>query len=221
MGEKFEVRADGHRFSVYGAAPLISPRAAIVVIQEIFGVNAHIRAVADGFAAEGYLAIAPALFDRLRPKIELGYSDAEIAEGRGLRARLDWKDCLADVQAAITYAGKIGPVGIVGYCFGGGVAWLAASRLEGLKAAVGYYGGPWVEFAREAPRCPVMLHFAAKDANIPVKLAEEMRANTPTLIAHVYDADHGFNCDQRPQYDAFAAALARRRTLAFFKAVLG
>lgn len=222
IGEKIILTAaDGHTFSAYLARPAQAPRGAIVVVQEIFGVNGHIRAVADGFAAVGYLALAPALFDRRTRGVELGYSEADITAGRALRGQLEWDEYLADTQAAIDHAARSGPVGIVGYCFGGGVAWLAACRLKGLAAAVGYYGGPWAEFINETPRAPVMLHFGARDQMIPVKLAGEFRAKAPAVIAHVYDADHGFNCDQRAHYDAYAAALSRSRTLAFFQATMG
>jgi carboxymethylenebutenolidase len=222
MGENITLRAaDGHSLAAYKAAPQGSPRGGIVVIQEIFGVNGHIRSVCDGFAADGYLAVAPALFDRVQKGVDLGYGADDIAKGRELRGKIGWDGAMADSAAAIAEAAKAGAVGIVGYCYGGGVAWAAGCRLGGLAAAVSYYGGPWAELTGETPRCPNLLHFAARDQMIPVSLAEQMKASHPTIATHVYDADHGFNCDQRVHYDGFAATLARKRTLAFFTAVLG
>lgn len=221
MGENIELKtADGFTLSAYRAAPRGATRGGIVVAQEIFGVNSHIRAVCDGFAADGYLAIAPALFDRAERNVELGYGEADVARGRDIRGKLAWPQALADVAAARLAASAGGAVGIVGYCYGGGVAWLAGCRVPGFAASVGYYGGPWTEYKAEAPKCPSMLHFGAKDPMIPVGLADEMRTLHSTIIAHVYEADHGFNCDQRKSYDAFSATLARARTSAFFAATL-
>ena len=222
MGKMIELKAkDGHRFGAYRAQPAAAARGGLVVIQEIFGVNQHMRGLCDGFAADGYVAVAPALFDRVERGVDIGYSADEIARGRALRGKMNWEQVMADVAAAIAEARLAGRVGIVGYCYGGGVAWVAGCRLKGLTAAVGYYGGPWTETAQEKPQCPTLLHFAAKDGMIPVSLADTMGAAHPTIATHVYDADHGFNCDQRGSYDAFSATLARRRTLAFFGAILG
>lgn len=212
--------ADGHRFDAYIAEPKGAPRGGLVVVQEIFGVNGHIRSVCDGYAADGYYCVAPALFDRLEAGIDLGYGGDDLTRGRDLRGRMNWADCMKDVTAAVAAAAQAGKVGTVGYCYGGGVTWLAAALVPGLSASVGYYGGPWAELADRAPQCPAMLHFGAKDAMIPVSLAETMKARHPSVIAHVYDADHGFNCDQRVHYDGYAATLARRRTLALFEAAL-
>ncbi len=213
--------ADGHRLSAYRAAPAGSPKAAIVVIQEIFGVNSHIRAVCDGFAADGYLAIAPAMYDRVERNFECGYSAPEIEKGRGIRMQLKPEGEEADVAAAVAEAARAGvKVGMTGYCYGGRVAWVAAAKVAGVSAVAGYYGGGWGDLKDLAPRCPTMLHFGAKDAHIPVALAAEMKALHPQIVTHVYDADHGFNCDQRGSYDAFAAVTARARTLAWFHAAL-
>ena len=221
MGKMIELKAsDGHRFGAYRAQPAAA-RGGLVVIQEIFGVNQHMRAVCDGFAADGYAVAAPALFDRVERGVDIGYTPDEIARGRALRGKMNWDQVMADVAAAIADVKSAGRVGIVGYCYGGGVAWVAGCRLKGLAASVGYYGGPWTETAQEKPQCASLLHFAAKDGMIPVSLAETMSAAHPTIATHVYDADHGFNCDQRGSYNAFAATLARRRTLAFFSAILG
>jgi len=212
--------ADGHRFEAYIAEPKGTPKGAVVVIQEIFGVNGHIRAVSDGYAADGYYCVAPALFDRVQRGVDLGYTGEDIASGRELRSRMKWDECMKDVTTAVAAAGTAGRVGTVGYCYGGGVTWLAGAVVPGLSAAVGYYGGPWAELADRVPLCPSLLHFGAKDAMIPTSLADSMKAKHPSIVTHIYDADHGFNCDQRGSYDATAATIARRRTLGFFEACL-
>ncbi|HSG90802.1 MAG TPA: dienelactone hydrolase family protein [Pseudomonadales bacterium] len=209
--------ADGFELGAWRAEPAGAPRGGIVVIQEIFGVNAHIREVCDGFAEDGYLAIAPALFDRVEGGIELAYDEDGIARGADLaRNRLDRERALQDLQAAVDEAATAGAVGVVGYCFGGLLAWLAACRLEGVAAAASYYGGGVSQFAELAPKCPVIFHFGARDAHIPMEQVEDIRTRHPELPVHVYDADHGFNCDHRASFDGAAAALARERTLAFF-----
>lgn len=213
--------ADGHRLGAYRADPAGSARGAIVVIQEIFGVNRHIRAVCDSFAADGYVAVAPAMFDRVERDVDIGYTPDDIAKGRDLRAKLPNEPQMLDVAAAVADAAKGGlKVGIVGYCYGGTVAWVAAAKVAGLSAAAGYYGGGWGDFKALTPRCPTMLHFGARDAMIPVGLAEEFKMLHPQITTRVYDADHGFNCDQRGSYDAFAALIARRRTLGLFESAV-
>lgn len=212
--------ADGHRLGAYIAEPKGAPKGGIIVIQEIFGVNGHIRAVSDGFAADGYYVVAPALFDRVQPNVELGYSADDVAKGREIRGKMVWDTVMKDVTAAFTAATQAGRVGCTGYCYGGGVTWKMAHALPGLAASVGYYGGPWGELKDEAPRTPALLHFGARDKMIPTSLAEEMKTRHPFITTHIYDADHGFNCDQRATYDATAAVIARRRTLAFFEALL-
>jgi carboxymethylenebutenolidase len=224
MGSTIELAArDGHRFSAYRALPEggAKPRGGIVVIQEIFGVNNHVRRVADGFAAQGYAAIAPALFDRIRPGIELGYDAGGIAEGREVRAEVGWDGPLADVQAAIDAAAAYGRVGVVGYCWGGSLAFLAATRLKGLACAVGYYGGQIAQYADEQTHVPVILHFGEKDHAIPMSDVDRIRKAHPDMSIFTYPADHGFNCDERGSYDAASAALALERTLLFFDAKLG
>ncbi|HTL34466.1 MAG TPA: dienelactone hydrolase family protein [Kofleriaceae bacterium] len=208
---------------IYRAEPKGTPRGAIVVIQEIFGVNAHIRDVADGFAADGYVAVAPALFDRIRPGIELGYTPDTVREGRELRSKLAIDDVLADVQTAIDSVKSAGKIGIVGYCWGGYVTWMAAARCSGLACAVDYYGTQTLDAMDEHPRCPVMLHFGSKDATTPADKIEALRGKHEPHGAQffVYDADHGFNCDERGSYDAAATKLARERTLAFFREHVG
>lgn len=204
---------DGHEFQAYLCPPPGRPRGAVVVLQEIFGVNPHIRAVTDGFAAEGYTAIAPALFDRIRRGIELGYGDADRDEGRGYRQQLKPEDTLKDIAAAVAVVRHSGRVGTVGYCWGGALSYRAACELP-LACAVDYYGNPGD--IGKTPQCPVMYHFGSADKSIPPEQVERLKAAHPQGIFYIYDgAGHGFSCDQRPGYDAAAAALARGRTLEF------
>jgi carboxymethylenebutenolidase len=204
---------DGHEFQAYLAAPAGRPHGAVVVLQEIFGVNRHIRAVTDSFAAEGYTAIAPALFDRIRRGIELGYSGPEVDEGRGYMQQLKPEQTLQDVAAAAAVVRHSGRVATVGYCWGGALSYRAACELP-LAGAVVYYGNPRDD--GKTPRCPVLYHFGAADKSIPLEQVERLKAAHPQGVFYVYDgAGHGFNCDLRPSYDAAAAALARRRTLDF------
>ena len=210
--------ADGHQFKAYVARPAAAPIAALVVVQEIFGVNAHIRSVADGFARDGFLAVAPALFDRIQPGIELGYDGDDLQTAMSLIPRIDAEKAVIDVAATIDFAAKETgkKVGVIGYCFGGSIAWLAATRLHP-DAAVGYYGGQIGKYADETPSCPVMLHFGRKDAHIPPSVAEAVHTAHPEVDIYWYDAGHAFNCDPRPSYNAAAATLARRRSLEFLK----
>jgi carboxymethylenebutenolidase len=223
MGERIELTAaDGFTLGAWRATPAGAPKGAVVVVQEIFGVNAHIRDVTEGYAADGYLAIAPALFDRVEADVELGYDEAGMARGIDIaRGRLSVDDALLDIGAAVRAAAAGGGVGVVGYCFGGLLAWLAACRVDGVACASSYYGGGVAGVADLEPRCPVIFHFGALDAHIPAAQVEQVRSARPECPVHVYDADHGFNCDHRASYDAAAAGLARERTLALFDAHLG
>ena len=211
---------DGFEFNAYRAEPSGAPKGGLVVIQEIFGVNDHMRGVADGFAQAGYLAIAPALFDRDRPGIELGYTPEDIAKGRDHRAAVGWDSPLMVVAAAMKAAAEAGKVGTVGYCWGGSVTFLSATRLSP-AAAVCYYGGQIAQYKNETPNCPVMMHFGEKDGGIPMTDVEAVKAARPEAIVHVYDAGHGFNCDQRGDYDEGCAEKALERTLAFFAKHVG
>lgn len=209
--------ADGFAFGVYESLPSGAPRGAVVVVQEIFGVNAHIREVADGFAAEGYAALAPALFDRVERDVELGYDEDGIRRGRALAFRDEGReDALRDLQATVEEASKYGNAGMVGYCYGGLLTWLSACALDGLACASGYYGGGIAGTLDRAPKCPLILHFGALDAHIPLADVDKIKAAAPDVPVYIYEADHGFNCDHRPSHDAEAAALARQRTLALF-----
>ena len=187
-----------------------------LVVQEIFGVNHHIRSVCDRLAKEGYVAIAPSIFDRTSPNFQCGYTPDEIAEARKFVASPDWDAMLRDTQAAIDAVQSVGPVGIIGFCLGGSIAFVAATRLKGLKAAVGYYGGAVVRFADETPKVPTQLHFGENDSGIPLSDVDTIRAKRPEVEIFVYDgAEHGFNCDQRASYNKASADIARERSLAF------
>jgi carboxymethylenebutenolidase len=224
MGKLIELKAaDGHKLAAYVAEPAGAgkPRGAIVVIPEIFGVNSHIKSVADGYAKDGYLAVAPAMFDRAERNYDKGYSQPEIQAGIAVMQKLDWKNTMLDVDAAVAEAKKAGKVGIVGYCWGGTVAWVASARTAGLAAAVPYYGGGMPGFINEQPKVPVMAHFGEKDQSPTIEQSKAIAKAHPEVSAHFYDAGHGFNCDQRGSYDAHSSKVARERTLDFFRKHVG
>jgi carboxymethylenebutenolidase len=187
-----------------------------VIVQEIFGVNGHIRKVCDGYAADGYVALAPALFDRVERGVDIGYTQADIERGRELRGKVGWDSMVTDIRAAVRHLqGEPLRVGVVGYCMGGSLAWLAATRIDGVAAAVGYYGGAIADFAGERPRAPVLLHFGETDQSIPSEHWDRIKAAHPEVPMHLYPAGHGFNCDARGSYHEPSARLARERTLEF------
>lgn len=222
MGKTIELAAaDGHRLAAYRAEPADRPRGGVVVIQEIFGVNGHIRSVAEGYAKDGYLVIAPAMFDRLQRGYEAGYSPEEIQSGIALMQKMKLEWALADAAAASRAASAAGKVGIVGYCWGGFVSWMAAARVPGLACAVPYYGGGVTANIGEQPQCPVMLHFGEKDDHIPMHGVSQLAAAHPKQQVFTYPAGHGFNCDERASYHAESAKLARERTLAFLRQHIG
>ena len=210
------IAADGHSLDSYEVHP-DGATASVVIVQEIFGVNPHIRSVVDRYAAMGYRTVAPALFDRVRSGIELEYTSEGVAEGRDVLAGIEWDDSMIDVAAAVDLVADTGPVAVIGYCYGGSIAWLAAHTLP-IAAAVGYYGGQINVFRGKEPKVPVQLHFGANDKGIPLESVAEVAAMYPELEIHVYDdADHGFNCDARASYHASSADLAAGRTLRFIK----
>ncbi len=217
MGQDIELTAsDGFKLGGYCAEPAGAPKGAIVVIQEIFGVNHHIRSVCDRLAKEGYVAIAPAIFDRSEPNFTSGYSPDEVANARKFVANPDWAAMLRDTQPAIDAVKDTGPVGIIGFCLGGSIAYVAATKLSGLSAAVGYYGGAIVRFADDKPKVPTQLHFGEKDAGIPLTDVETIRTKRPEVEIHVYPgAQHGFHCDERASYDKASADIAWPRSMAF------
>lgn len=223
MGNFIDLKAaDGTAIPAYVAQPAGAPKGGIVVIQEIFGVNSHIRAVADGYAAAGYLVVAPSTFHRVKQDVELGYSKDDMDAGFALKTAVEALPApgvLQDIQAAIHHARQAaGKVGVVGYCWGGLLTWRAACLLEGLSAAVPYYGGGMTTPAEAAhvPKVPTMAHFGDQDHWIPLDTVEAFKKQHPEVEVHVYNANHGFNCDQRASYNEAAAQLARTRTLAFF-----
>ena len=223
MGEMITLTAeDGHKLAGYRATPREKPRGGLVVIQEIFGVNSHIKSVTDGFAAEGYLALAPAIFDRAEPGFETGYRQEDIDRGRAVRMKISLDDMVKDIRAAarsLTTAGH--KVGVVGYCLGGSLAWLSATRIDGLACTIGYYGGAIAEHAHENPRCPVLLHWGETDQSIPPDHWTKLSTAHPEVPTHVYPAGHGFSCDARGSYHEPSAKLARTRTLDFLRQHLG
>jgi carboxymethylenebutenolidase len=223
MGQNVTLQADdGHRFGGYRANPAGQPRGGIVIIQEIFGVNSHIRGVCDGYAADGYVALAPALFDRVEPNIQLGYEQEDIVRGREIRGKIGWDTMIMDTRAAVQALQKDKhKLGVVGYCMGGSMAWLSATRIDGLSAAVGYYGGAVADFATERPRCPVLLHFGETDASIPKEHWDKIKAAQPKVPMHLYPAGHGFNCEQRASFHEPSARLARQRTIEFLRQHVG
>ena len=227
MGQTLTLTAaDGHSLGAYradaGGGAHDAARGGIVVLQEVFGVNVHIREVCDGFAADGFTCIAPALYDRSsRKNCELRYEADDLAIGRRLREEFSWDDTVKDVAAAVAVlAGEGLKVGTVGYCWGGTISFLAGTRLD-VRAAVVYYGGQIIPYKDEKVRCPMLMHFGEHDAGIPLSDVEQIRAAHPDAAVHVYDAGHGFNCDRRGSYDEPSSRLARRRTIDFFSTHLG
>ncbi|HJK96280.1 MAG TPA: dienelactone hydrolase family protein [Polyangiaceae bacterium LLY-WYZ-14_1] len=211
---------DGHRLSTYLAEPSggASPQGGLVVVQEIFGVNEHIREVTDGFARDGFLAIAPALFDRVERGVELDYDQEGFDRGRRLVGELPQEGLMADLAAARDRVAGAGPVGMVGYCFGGAVVWVAAGGLSGIARVVSYYGSRIASFEERAPKVPVMLHVGREDGSFPLEVVHRVQRRYPDLVTvHEYDAGHGFNCDRRADYVKEAADLARSRTLDFLR----
>jgi len=228
MGENIRLTAtDGFEFGAYRARPDAAPRGGVVVIQEIFGVNVHIRAVCDRFAEAGYLAVAPAIYDRVEPDVQIGYTSDDVARGREIRAECDMANVIADTTAAAESAAEGGPeggkVGIVGYCWGGQIVYVASCRLgDKLACASGYYGGGIAPFLGETPAIPLTMHFGTEDASIPLSDVEQLGETHPKVAIHLYEgAGHGFNCDMRAHYHAESAELALERTLAFFAENLG
>lgn len=214
MGHWISLDTPRGRISAWKSEPAGQPRAGLVVIQEIFGVNAHIRSVAESFTAEGYTVVAPAYFDPIETGVELGYDDDGVAKGRELITALGLEAAAEITRAAADALKDVGKIGTVGYCWGGTVALLAALRL-GLPS-VSYYGARNGPFLSEEPKAPVMFHFGERDASIPPERVQQHRELMPQMETFTYPAGHGFNCDVRADHDAASAQLARERTLRFF-----
>lgn len=213
--------ADGHTLAAYTAGPKDATRA-LVIVQEIFGANRHMRRVADAFAAEGYAVILPALFDRAERGVELGYTSEDVARGRTLRGAIDEHKTLLDILAAAAALPAGAARGVVGYCWGGSVAWHGATRSSAFQASVGWYGGGIAAAKEEVPRCPVQLHFGETDASIPLSDVHAVQQARPEVEVFIYaGAGHGFGCEERGSYVEGDAAVAQRRTLEFFAQHLG
>ena len=225
MGNFISLTAkDGHTFTAYEAKPEGKPRGGLVVIQEIFGVNQHIRWVTDGYAADGYHVLAPAMFDRAERNVELGYDKEGIDRGRALRGAIPTDAMLLDIAATLDALKGAGKVGLVGYCMGGSFAWLSASRIPGFAATVGYYGGTVSENLGEQQKCPVMLHFGDKDGSIPLADAEKVKATLEPrgVSVFIYEgAGHAFNRFGNQAWHEPSARLARERSLKFLRDNVG
>ena len=224
MSEVVQLTAkDGHRLDAYVSRPSDPSVAGLVVVQEIYGVNPHIQALADAYANDGFLVVAPALFDRAERKVQLGYGIEDRQKAIALLRKLKPETALLDIEAALAWLrseGKTAQTGIVGYCFGGTMAWRSAAQLDP-QAAVGYYAGGIGDIAELTPKCPVMLHFGRLDTHIPQSAVEKVHAAHPEVEIFWYDAGHGFNCEERESFDAASAELARARSLAFLQKHLG
>ena len=222
MGTMIQLTAaDGHKFSAYRAEPKGTPKGAMIVVMEIFGVNSHIKKVTDEYASDGYLAIAPAMFDRVQPGLDIGYTPDDIEVGRGIMQKMKLDDAMKDIAATIKNVESAGKIGIVGYCWGGTAAWKAACTLPGLACAAPYYGGGIPGLIAEKPKCPVMFHWGETDHSIPLEKAREVAAAHKDQTHHFYAAGHGFNCDQRGSYNAEASKVARERTMEMLKKYVG
>ena len=215
---------DGQRLAAYEAKPADKPRGGVVLLQEIFGVNEHMRSVADGYARDGYAVIAPALFDRAQPGVELGYDAAASERGRNLRSAIKLDATIADVKAAVAAAKSSGNAAVIGYCWGGSLAWFAAARVPGLACVVGYYGGMIAAALNEKPRCRVMLHFGEDDRGIPMPDVAKIKAAVDPKLVQVFTypgAGHAFNRAGSAAWHGPSAELARERTLAFLRQHVG
>jgi carboxymethylenebutenolidase len=219
MGHKIDLTAsDGHRLSAYLAEPTGKAHGGIVVIQEIFGVTRHIRDVAEQYAARGYLAIAPAVFDRVEREVEVPYSDS--ARGLAIKTATRLDLVMLDIQAAVAQVKTAGKVGVVGYCWGGLLSYVAAARLP-VDAAVSYYGGGTQQHLAEKPKAPMMFHFGEEDSHIPLSTVKEIEAAYPQGTYYLYPAGHGFNCTDRASFEPASAKLAFERSLDFFHKHVG
>ena len=220
MGEFLELKsADNNNFSAYISQPLEKPIAGLVIVQEIFGVNTHIKEITDLYASKGYLTIAPALFDRIESNIELEYDEEGVNKGRKLKELCD-KDALKDIDASISVVSSAGNVGIIGYCWGGSLSWRMACQSNNLSASVCYYGGDIPRLKTFEPKCSVLTHFGELDQGIPIDSVEVFKSIKPEVLTYTYPADHGFNCDHRKQYSKISAKVALDRTLKFLKSNL-
>ena len=217
MNELIEITAkDNHQFSAYISQPPEKPKGGIVIIQEIFGVNIHIKEVTDLYASKGYLCIAPSLFDRIEKNVVLNYDENGVSRGRDLKGMCD--NCaLKDIEASISVVSSAGNVGVIGYCWGGSLSWRIGCEATNLSASVCYYGGDIPKLRDLKPKCNVLTHFGEFDKGIPIKDVRIFEKNRPEVQTYTYPADHGFNCDHRSQYDKTCAVIAFDRTLKFLE----
>lgn len=222
MGTMIELTAaDGHKLAAYRAEPAGKPRGGLIVVQEIFGVNSHMKRVTDSYAADGYLAIAPAFFDRVQRGVDMGYGPDDMTKGREFIPKMQWDTVIKDTGAGMENVKSAGKVSVVGYCWGGTVAWVAAARLPGLACAISYYGGGIPGLLEEKPKCPVQFHFGENDQNPTLEAAKKIIAAHPTQASFIYPAGHGFNCEDRASYHAESAKLARERSVEFLRKYAG
>ncbi len=222
MGTDIEITAsDGHTFAAYRADPSGTPKGGILVVQEAFGVNPHIRHMADTYAAAGYLAIAPALYDRVERGIEVGYTGEDREKGIGAMQASNFDDVMKDIDATRALLAEAGKVGVTGWCWGGSVTFLAACRVEGLACASSYYGGRVPDFMSEKPKCPLEFHWGETDASIPMEKVRAVEAQHPDVASFVYPAGHGFMCDDRESYHKESAELSHKRTMEMFAQYVG
>ena len=215
------IAKDGFELSAYCVRPSGTPRGAVVVVQEIFGVNDHVKKVTEGFCEQGYAGVAPAIFDRIERNVTLGYGANDTARARALYQKVNVDAALADVAAAVQYSTQFGRVGVVGYCFGGLLAWLASCKVPNVSTAIGYYGGGITNNLALTPRAPTMLHFGSLDQHVPIEPALAIPRTHPSVTVYAYEADHGFNCDERPSFNRDASELAMQRTIAFLRKHIG
>ena len=224
MGQTIQLHAsDGVSISAYKATPAATPKGGVVVIQEIFGLNSHVREVADWYASQGYIAVAPAMFDRVQPGVDLGYTPDDIQAGMGIaRGKVDMAAAVLDLEAAAAEAATGGKVGVVGYCWGGALTALSAIKLGGkVHACSSYYGGGTAAMIGDSPVVPMIMHFGEHDHAIPLTDVDKIKAAWPAATVYIYEgAEHGFNCDQRASFHEPSRDLARQRTLDFFAAQL-
>ena len=217
MNELIQVTAkDNHQFSAYISQPLRKPKAGVVIIQEIFGVNTHIKEVTDFYASKGYLCIAPALFDRVEKNVNLNYDETGVTKGRNLKELCD-KNALKDIEASITVVSTAGKVGVIGYCWGGSLSWRIGCQASNISASVCYYGGEIPKLKYLRPKCNVLTHFGEIDKGIPIKDVKIFQKERPEVLSYTYPADHGFNCDYRSQFNKKCADIAHDRTLKFLE----
>ena len=219
MGQIQLTSNDGHQFSAYEGSPSSEVKGGIVLIQEIFGVNSHIRSVVDGYADEGYYTIAPGLFDRIEENVELGYEAEDMQKGIQFVTKMKPENTLSDIAAVTEFIKEKYPqrkIATIGYCFGGTMAWVSAGALDAISCSVCYYGGQIASLADRTPKCPTLLHFGELDAHIPMSDVDKIRLAQPNAEVLVYEGvKHGFNCDARSDYDKDAAELAKQRSLAY------